>query len=239
MAAFGLTLFFFLLRLMDEYKDHEKDKIVHPDRPIPRGLLTVSQVKRAILTIEWVMIGYSVLLAQMFSLQTGLCYLWIALHLWGMYKEFYVGSKLSDFPLLYAITHQAILVPVCWLSIFTADPGVHVDKSMWAYAALGLGAFFSYEVCRKLDPESHRLNKTYLQFYGPVKVALVVTGLIALSCWGAFELQLSSWIYAVQALTFVTAFIPVFAPTKYKITEGATVLMLVTHIWAIAIERWI
>ena len=38
----GITLMAFIieLRFMDELKDYEKDKIAHPDRPLPRGLVS-------------------------------------------------------------------------------------------------------------------------------------------------------------------------------------------------------
>ena len=39
----GVSLFLIFiteLRFMDELKDYEKDKIAHPDRPLPRGLVT-------------------------------------------------------------------------------------------------------------------------------------------------------------------------------------------------------
>ena len=42
----GVSLLIFIteLRFMDELKDYEKDKIAHPDRPLPRGLVTKGQV---------------------------------------------------------------------------------------------------------------------------------------------------------------------------------------------------
>ena len=42
----GMTLMAFIieLRFMDEIKDFEKDKVAHPDRPLPRGLVTPKQV---------------------------------------------------------------------------------------------------------------------------------------------------------------------------------------------------
>jgi len=41
------TLIFIQLRLGDEVKDYEKDKIVNPTRPLPRGLLSPAEVARA------------------------------------------------------------------------------------------------------------------------------------------------------------------------------------------------
>ena len=42
-------LFFAELRLMDELKDYEKDLIAHPERPLPRGLLSREEVRAAVL----------------------------------------------------------------------------------------------------------------------------------------------------------------------------------------------
>ena len=38
-AAAGAFMFFAVLRIMDEYKDYEKDRVAHPHRPLPRDSL--------------------------------------------------------------------------------------------------------------------------------------------------------------------------------------------------------
>ena len=49
-------------------KDYEKDKMAHPNRPLPRGLLTTKQVERAIKNILRGMIGFSFLLSLILNL---------------------------------------------------------------------------------------------------------------------------------------------------------------------------
>ena len=44
----GFFLFFIVLRMMDEYKDYEKDILAHPTRPLPRGLIPLPKFNKAI-----------------------------------------------------------------------------------------------------------------------------------------------------------------------------------------------
>src|SRR5579862_4353131 len=74
-VLFGLLIFFFLLRAMDEYKDYEKDCVAHPERPLPRGLILRNEMKGVIQFLLLGMVGLSVLFGSMISMTAGLMYL--------------------------------------------------------------------------------------------------------------------------------------------------------------------
>jgi len=45
-AAFATVLLFFLqLRIADEFKDYEEDRRCRPHRPVPRGLVSLGELK--------------------------------------------------------------------------------------------------------------------------------------------------------------------------------------------------
>src|SRR5687768_1568054 len=55
-STIGIVGLLVLLRLMDEVKDVAKDRVAHPDRPLPRGLVTVAEVRRTITGVGAVLI---------------------------------------------------------------------------------------------------------------------------------------------------------------------------------------
>ncbi|PWU21019.1 MAG: hypothetical protein C5B49_03230, partial [Bdellovibrio sp.] len=120
-AFFFIMLFFFLLRTMDELKDYEKDVIANPTRPLPRGLLQPAAVAGA---IRWIWLGTLVAGVAVYSASPLALFSFLAfwLYLWLMYKEFFVGHRLQNYPLIYAVSHQVILVPICVFAV-----AVHAD----------------------------------------------------------------------------------------------------------------
>ena len=104
----GALLFLFQIRLMDELKDFEKDKIAHPERPLPRGLFTVDEFSGSVKIFQIAMVFFSVLLMIFWNVTAGSCFLLGTMYLYLMFNEFFVGSWLSERPILYAITHQDV-----------------------------------------------------------------------------------------------------------------------------------
>lgn len=175
----GLFLFFIVLRMMDEFKDYEKDVLAHPSRPLPRGLIPLKEFHRGILGGVGLMLALFIFLGVMGMKAPAFFYGLVILHLWLMYKEFYVGEWLNQYPLLYASSHQVILLTLCFfcLSFFKGATFSRLDL---VYALSVLFAFFSYEVCRKLDPSAHPVLKTYRLVYGLKGVLMIVTTLVSL-----------------------------------------------------------
>jgi hypothetical protein len=233
-AFVGLMGFFALLRLMDELKDYEKDLIVHPQRPLPRGVLKVETVAKVIRVAAVGMVVYSGLVAAFSNLEAGICYFVVTVWLWLMFKEFYLGQWLVDRPLAYAISHQLILLPLCAFAVLTHDGERAYMASTWIYGSCVMGAFFSYEVCRKLDPRAHPLLKTYLYIYGGPKTWLLVFVLNVVAAVSAYALDLGWWLWLPEIATVMTVGWVVKWPLQYKWGETVATLSLVLHIWAMS-----
>lgn len=241
LAALGILMFFAELRLMDEYKDYRKDLVAHPQRPLPRGVLKVEEVGKTIQAGAWVMALYGLALWELTGWLSSVLYLFTTAYLWLMYREFYVGEKLADYPLIYAITHQIILLPLSAFALAAATGAplfeTVASRPALAYSIAVLGSFFSYEVCRKLDPRAHPVLKTYLAVYGPAKTALIVVGLTGVAAYGARGLGMEAALWPVEALLLVSLAVLFKKPGKFKIVEGMATLSLVFHIWGLAVAR--
>lgn len=217
-TGFGVILFFFTLRLMDELKDFAKDQIAHPERPLPRGLLSPLAVSKSIYWLVAVMATYGALLSSP-------AYLILTAWLWLMYREFYVGQWLERSPLFYAVTHQVILLP---LATFGAAAW---STELGSYAIGVLGAFFTYEICRKLDPAAHPILKTYVSVYGYPKTLAIISMTSAVAAIGVFGLGMP-WLWAVEIMVPLSFILLLQRPKAYKLVEGLATLNLLIHLYA-------
>lgn len=232
----GLVVFFFLLRLMDERKDYEKDKVAHPQRPLPSGLLDLGQVDRAIRLVAVAMISIAVFSAVLINVVSGVCYLLVTAYLWLMYREFFISKWLEPRPVVYAVTHQVVLIPLCYFCVTLSEPALISGGPPFFLSLFSLGAFFAYEVCRKLDPSASAILKTYLSVHGPTGAFLLVLAGMLVSAAGGMALDVENLILPVQVLLLLSLTVVWLRPSAYKIPEVLSALTLFAHLWALPLK---
>lgn len=244
LGFFGVFLFFALLRLMDELKDYDKDLLAHPERPLPRGLLAKGEVNRVIYGLSAAMIAYAALCGALVGWQSAALYLLITAYLWLMYKEFFVGKWLSARPFLYGATHQIIIVPICAFCVAVAAPAEALKAGSVGAAFAIAGAFFSYEICRKLDPKAHPALETYLSIYGARATFAFVGLLCCVAGAAAYALGAGSFpgvgklLWPAEALVLSSFLLVFFAPQKFKLVEGVATLSLLLHLYALPLQHY-
>lgn len=241
-ALAGLMLFFFELRLMDELKDYSKDQAAHPERPLPRGLLGPGEVRRTVNGVLAGMLAYAALGGLLLGPPSGLAYLAVTVWLFLMYREFFLGDWLGARPLLYAVTHQVIMVPLVVFAAACVAPRASLDGRVLFLSLANLGAFFAYEVCRKLDPRAHPVLKTYLSVYGVAGSFAVVAVANLVAAFGAWSVGMHPLLWPLEALVMLS-FIPLFrAPRFHKLVEGTATISLLIHLWGpvlYAVPGWL
>lgn len=231
-----LHIFFFTLRLMDELKDYEKDVRAHPERPLPRGLIKVDEAEQMIYRLMAAQLGCAVAVGVSISLYAAVALAVQALYLWGMFREFGIGEWLGARPLLYAISHQFIIFPVCACSTWIMHPTL---TDPWPILNLGLvvlSGFFTYEVCRKLDPDADPILGTYLVTYGPLRTWMILLPLAAIGAHGADRLHLGWVLWPTEGLVLLsTALTLLLFRRQYRLAEAVATLSLLVHIWALPV----
>ncbi|RYD18358.1 MAG: hypothetical protein EOP88_22840 [Verrucomicrobiaceae bacterium] len=106
LTAFGVCLLMFLqLRIADEFKDAEEDARWRPYRPVPRGLVKLSELR--ILFILAALLQTVLVLALDVRLMIVLGIAWSYLAL--MSVEFFCRDWLKKRPVIYLITHMGIM----------------------------------------------------------------------------------------------------------------------------------
>jgi 4-hydroxybenzoate polyprenyltransferase len=233
------ALFLVLLRVMDERKDFEKDKVAHPTRPLPRGLLSVGEVEKAIVVLAALLLALAAAAGVLINPIAGGFLAVGAVYLWLMFNEFYVGERLADFPMVYALSHQIIEYPIYGFVVVLVRPELAFSSAMASYIAMNIGASMTFEIARKLDPKAPPILKTYLSLYGPGKTAAFIALFTAVAGIGSYALGILFLTLPSELL--VLACLPVLlkAPSKYRAVEGAAALSSFMHVFGVAIHAWI
>jgi len=173
--AFAIIVFFFFrLRCFDEIKDYQTDCDVNPTRPLPRGLLSINEVKWMIGILTVLEIA---MMLTFFPTSTSLYILAVA-YSYLMYKEFFIGAYLSPHLTTYAITHTFVsaLVACTIFTMFTSYELSTLPKSLWLYAGVTWALFNVFEFARKsYAPAEERKNvTTYTSQFG-IKGAVLLS----------------------------------------------------------------
>ena len=175
----GLVIFF-QMRAADEWKDLDIDRQYRPERPIPRGLVSL----RLILGIGIALIPIAAITAWAYepALLWPLAGVWVWLAI--MTAEFGAPKWLKARPVIYLISHMAImplidllLTGVEWVGAGGPAP------ALWLFLALSLVNGCVLEIGRKVwAPESEREGvDTYSGLWGPAPAALVWLVCVALA----------------------------------------------------------
>lgn len=112
LAAIAGLCQFALLRIADEHKDFDTDKAHRPYRAVPRGLISLAELRTVGAVAAAVM-----LIGVAFTQSAGLALLTVAL--WAyfalMTAEFFVGEWLKRRPVVYLLSHMVITPLLAWV----------------------------------------------------------------------------------------------------------------------------
>lgn len=182
-GVFMAVTLFLLVRIFDEFKDREEDAQFRPYLPVPRGLVTLSELKVLGLVTAAVQI-----LVQWWLFPSMLpFYLLVMGYLALMGKEFFIADWLKARPFFYVTSHMFIIPLV---DVYASGLDWHLAGVMPHF---GLAFFFvvSYfngivlEVGRKIRaPEAEEFN-TYSTMLGVRKAVLLWLAMLVVTLGAA------------------------------------------------------
>lgn len=218
LVAFGVSILLFAqLRICDEFKDRETDALLHPERPVPRGLVSLSELRTLGIVFAGLQITLALSLSAALLVPLLLCYLYMTL----MTFEFFCPRFLKAHPALYMVSHMLVLfftdffITSChWLVAGTAPP-----SSLLYFFATSFMLGIVIEVGRKIrGTEEERAGvETYSSLWGPGGAMTVWLG--AVSAATGFALKTAS----LTGHTLVTA--AVMAPVLLFSARSALVYL--------------
>jgi len=167
LVAFAVALIFmFQLRACDELKDAETDRTYRPERPIPRGLVSLRLILSLALAAIPVAIAFTAAKDVRLLGPLALVWLWMAL----MTAEFFVPQWLQARPFIYVVSHMLIMplidlfITACeWLTRAGRPPA-----GLWLFLVLSFLNGCVLELGRKTyAPENERPGvETYSKLLG-------------------------------------------------------------------------
>ena len=181
LAGFVVALLiFFQMRVCDEWKDLEDDRRLRPDRPIPRGLISL----REVLGLGLASLPVTALAAWLWHPPVlwllALVWVWLA----AMTFEFGVPEWLKARPVLYLVSHMAIM-PLIDLLLTGMEwrPAGAPAAGLALFLALSFVNGCVLEIGRKLwAPEAEIAGvDSYSSLWGPGRAALVWSVCVVLS----------------------------------------------------------
>jgi len=203
-------LFFFELRIADEFKDFEEDSRYRPYRPVPRGLVKLHELGWVWVGAGGIQLALALWLAPWLVLVLLVAWLYLGL----MSVEFFARDWLKARPVTYLWTHMLIM-PLVDLYATACDwvvAGRHWPPSglFWFLAA----SFFNgivIEFGRKIRAPADEENgvQTYSALWGrPTAVCLWLATMIATAAcaWqAAVRIHFVWQVLAATGLVFLTA----------------------------------
>lgn len=115
-VAVTLLAAFFALRVADEHKDAATDRVSRPELPVPRGLVTLAELRLAAGPLVVAAVAANLLLDPRLLWPLALAAAWLAL----MTREFFVPEWLRARPLPYLLSHMVVM-PLLLLAATAAD----------------------------------------------------------------------------------------------------------------------
>ncbi|MBM7067435.1 UbiA family prenyltransferase [Actibacterium sp. 188UL27-1] len=181
LVGFGLAfLLFFQMRVCDEVKDLEDDRRYRPERPIPRGLVSLRLIVGLGLATVPLAAALAVIWGAGLIWLLGLVWLWLA----AMTAEFGMPRWLKARPVLYLLSHMAIM-PLIDLMLTGIEwrPAGAPHPGLWWFIGLSFANGCVLELGRKLwVPESELAGvETYSGLWGPRQATAVWLGFVALA----------------------------------------------------------
>ncbi|HEX8400576.1 MAG TPA: UbiA family prenyltransferase [Allosphingosinicella sp.] len=181
-AAFLVTLlFFFQLRVLDEIKDADEDARFRPERPIPRGLVSLRLIVGLGLASVPVAIAACWMVDGRMLVLLAITWGWMLL----MAREFFAPAWLKARPFVYMVSHMAVMPAIdLVLTGFEWVPRGAAPAGLALFLLLSFANGCVLEIGRKLwAPESEREGvESYSALLGPRRAAALWIGLVVLAC---------------------------------------------------------
>ncbi len=171
-GAITAILFFFLLRICDEFKDFKDDSTYRPYRAVPRGLISLKELA----SIGVIVVCIQIMLNALFMPKMLIPFTIVILYMTIMTKEFFIPTWLKKHPMTYMASHMVIMplidgytTGLDWLFASNKPPqGVEIFLIVSFFNGIVI------EVGRKIRaPLKEETGvETYSALYGPIKATL-------------------------------------------------------------------
>lgn len=234
-AIFQTISFFFLVRLFDEIKDNEDDKKFRSYLPVPRGLISLKEIKWMALAV--ILLQVAVLIV--FQREMLLLFVLVFTYLLLMLMEFFIPTWLKKRQIAYITSHMFV-IPLVDLYASGIDWKLTGVGMHWGLAWFFAVSYFNgivLEFGRKLrPPEGEEFGVvSYTKLYGIKGGVFAWLGLLSVTFLLAIGAEMYAgfhWYYLVlMTLFFITCTFPGILFLKNPTQKSAKKIELFSAIW--------
>ncbi len=179
-TAIIVFLLFLQIRICDEFKDYEEDKLYRPYRPVIKGVVTLKELKRVGLYALVIQFALSLLISK----STVIILVITLFYLLLMRYEFFIGEKLSKRPIMYMLSHIVVMSLIALL-ISSAVKNIEIIKNfkldILYFMLIAYLNGVVLEIGRKIrnNKEEEEGVLTYSKLFGKKKsISLLITPII-------------------------------------------------------------
>ncbi len=195
-----------LMRIFDEFKDLETDKVLFPERPIQRGAVKLSDIR-------WVGIVTAAVMATCNITLGWVIWTFLAMMIFGLlsYKWFFYKERISKDLIMALITHQPFAlfmnVYIVSISMYIIDVQ-HVDLQLIIPIIIFFLPFTAWETSRKIRAEGQETDYvTYSKLLGPRRATLIpllsLVIALGLTLWLGIVLQFDLWYFILIGVLLI------------------------------------
>jgi 4-hydroxybenzoate polyprenyltransferase len=206
-TAFVVVLvFFWQMRVADELKDAETDRRYRPERPIPRGLVSLRLIVWLGVLSTFIALAAAFAFHHLLTLLVFAVWAWLGL----MTVEFLVPKLLHRSPALYLVTHMAImpLIDLVLTGCEWVPAGEGLPSGIWTFLLMSLANGCIAEFGRKIWAASNERPgvDSYSSAWGipRANAALAVAWAAAFAALVGYGSQLGMAIWFAGAATMAS-----------------------------------
>ncbi len=159
---------FLMVRITDEFKDYEEDCKYRPYRPVPRGLITLKELK-VLFIISAVL---QVLITFLFN-KSGLICLALVWFVSGLLSKDFFIKKIIDKHILLGVLLDEVLMPVLVLYLSSY---IYIGIEIWPILLISYFVSWTVEIARKIrcKEDEEKGVKTYTAVFGIKKATMML-----------------------------------------------------------------
>jgi 4-hydroxybenzoate polyprenyltransferase len=241
LVAFASSFLSFLqLRLADEFKDFEEDAKYRPYRPVPRGLIKLRELGWLWAGCMALQLALSLWLAPRLAIVLGITWIYFGL----MTKEFFAKRWLKARPVVYMVSHMAIM-PLVDLYATACDwiPAhrVYPPRGLLWFLLVSLFNGMVIEIGRKIRVplDEEKGVETYSFLWGrrvAVLVWVAITSVAwALACVAAAKIHFAAPVAVILACAVATAAVLSARFLRTELSGAGKRLETMAGVWSLVL----
>jgi len=237
-GVFITITLFFLLRIFDEFKDKEEDASFRSYLPVPRGLISLQELKITGIVIACLQIVVNLLFFPKMLIIYGIVIAYLLL----MGKEFFVSKWLKEHQMAYVVSHM-VIVPLVDIYASGLDwflSGIALPFGLIFFFCVSFMNGIVLEYGRKIrTPGEEELGvTTYSHLYGPKKAAylwlLFLFATLLLSLVASWYAGYGVMVYTILGLFFILCASPAILFLNKMTKKRSKMIEYASGLWTLA-----